>query len=220
MVSFLVTLITLAVIAGFIITLVTHTYWLSLIIAGCIILILESFFGVIELKKTRKQKILFPIVNGIVGLCFVISGMILKTDPDGLTKFFDENVPLACLLLFLIAGIALILHALTEPRWKRRYCTEKVTGTCVELQRGYTHKGYKASAPVYEFNYAGGVHRIAESSYSRFANPKIGEEREIYVDVEAFDETDTQPAIHSTKPAGSYRFVAMSLVGFIMVYVV
>lgn len=59
MVSFGVTLILLAVIAGFIITLVTHTYWLSLIIAGCIILILESFFGVIELKKQESGRFYF-----------------------------------------------------------------------------------------------------------------------------------------------------------------
>lgn len=149
--------------------------------------------------------------------------MILKTDPDGLKRFLDENVPLACLLLFLIAGIALILHALTEPRRKRRYCTEKVMGTCVELQRGYTHKGYRAFAPVYEFNYAGEVHRIAESSYSRFANPKIGEEREIYVDVEAFDEI--YEPIRTRRFGRMYCglgicFVAMSLLGFIMVYVI
>ncbi len=35
--------------------------------------------------------------------------------------------------------------------------------------------------PIYEFYYAGETHCIAESTYSNFANPQIGEKREIYV---------------------------------------
>lgn len=98
-------------------------------------------------------------------------------------------------------------------------------GVCVDLQVCLTASSgrRRSRVPIYEFYYAGETHRIAESTYSNFANPQIGEKREIYVDTESLDE------IH--EPIRSHKlnimtcgfgicFAAMALLGLFMVYVV
>lgn len=223
--SCLVTLIVLTVIAGFIISLVTHIYWLTVTIAGCFLLSLDSILLIGEFEKQRKRNFTFPLIILVAGVCAVICGIMLKIDPDGFKNFALKYTPLAGLLLFLFSGIGIILSALTEPTRKRRYCTEKVTGVCVDFQVSLTaSRGRRRSrAPIYEFYYAGETHRIVESTYSNFANPQIGEEREIYVDTESLDEI--YEPIRSRKlsimTCGlGICFVAMALLGLIMGYVV
>lgn len=223
--SCLVTLIVLAVIAGFIISLVMHIYWLTVMIAGCFLLALDSILLIGEFEKKRKRNFIFPLIILAAGVCAVICGIMLKIDPDGFKEFALKYAPLAGLLLFLFSGIGIILSALTESTRKRSFCTEKVMGVCVDLQVGLTaSSGHRRSrVPIYEFYYAGGTHRIVESTYSNFANPQIGEKREIYVDTESLDEI--YEPIRSRKlnimTCGlGICFAAMSLLGFIMVYVV
>ncbi len=102
---------------------------------------------------------------------------------------------------------------------------EKVMGVCVDLQVGLTASSgrRRSHVPIYEFYYAGETHRIAESTYSNFANPQIGEKREIYVDTESLDEI--YEPIRSRKlnimTCGlGICFAAMALLGLFMVYVV
>lgn len=223
--SCLVTLIVLAVIAGFIISLVTHIYWLTVTIAGCFLLSLDSILLIGEFEKQRKRNFIFPLIILSAGVCAFICGIMLKIDPDGFKEFALKYAPLAGLLLFLFSGIGIIVSALTESTRKRRYCTGKVMGVCVDLQVGLTaSSGHRRSrAPVYEFYYAGGTHRIAESTYSNFANPQIGAKREISVDTESLDEI--YEPIRSRKlnimTCGlGICFTAMALLGLIMVYVV
>lgn len=219
--SCLVTLIVLAVIAGFIISLVTHIYWLTVMIAGCFLLSLDSILFIGEFEKQRKRNFLFPFIIFAAGVCAVICGIMLRIDPDGFKDFALKYTPFAVLILFLFSGIGIILSALTEPMRKRRYCTEKITGVCVDLQVGITASSgrHRSHVPIYEFYYAGGTHRIAESTYSNFANPQIGEKREIYVDTESLDEI--YEPIRSRKlnimTCGlGVCFVAMVLLGLIM----
>lgn len=54
--SCLVTLIVLAVIEGFIISLVIHIYWLTVMIAGCFLLALDSILLIGEFEKKTKKK--------------------------------------------------------------------------------------------------------------------------------------------------------------------
>lgn len=223
--SCLITLIVLAVIAGFIISLVTHIYWLTVMIAGCFLLALDSILLIGEFEKQRKRNFIFPLIIFAAGICAVICGIMLKIDPDGFKAFALKYTPFAVLLLFFFSGIGIILSALTEPIRKRRYCTEKVTGVCVDLQVSLTasHGRRRSRVPIYEFYHAGEIHRIAENTYSNFANPQIGEEREIYVDAESLDEI--YEPIRSRRIGRMYCglgicFAAMALLGLVMVYVV
>lgn len=187
--SCLVTLIALTVIAGFIISLVMHIYWLTVTIAGCFLLSLDSILLIGEFEKQRKRNFTFPLIILAAGVCAVICGIMLKIDPDGFKNFALKYTP------------------------------------CVDFQVSLTaSRGRRRSrAPIYEFYYAGETHRIAESTYSNFANPQIGEEREIYVDTESLDEI--YEPIRSRKlsimTCGlGICFVAMALLGLIMGYVV
>lgn len=223
--SCLVTLIVLAVIAGFIISLVTHIYWLTVMIAGCFLLVPDSILLIEEFEKQRKRNFIFPLIIFAAGGCAVICGIMVKIDPDGFKDFALNNTPLAVLLLFLCSGIGIIVSALTEPTRKRRYCTEKVMGVCVDLQVGLTaSSGHRRSrVPIYEFYYAGETHRIAESTYSNFANPQIGEKREIYVDTESLDkiyEPIRSRKLNIMTCGLGICFAAMALLGLFMVYVV
>lgn len=98
-------------------------------------------------------------------------------------------------------------------------------GVCVDLQVGLTaSSGHRIShAPVYEFFYAGGTHRIVESTYSNFANPQIGERREIYVDTVTLDEI-YEPIrvckLNKMTCGLGICFAAAALLGLVMVYVV
>ena len=176
--SFLVTLIVIGLIIGFIISLVKHTYWLTVVTAGCFLLSLDSILFMSELEKKRKRSFVFPFIILFVGICTVICGIILKAEPY------------AVLLLFVLIGLLLIVSAFTEPKRMLRYCTEKVTGVCVDYKMSISANSNRnmSRAPVYEFSYNGETRRIAESTFSNFANPQIGDEREIYIDTESLDE--------------------------------
>lgn len=149
----------------------------------------------------------------------------MKIVPDGFKDFALKYTPLAALLLFLFIGIGFILSAFTEPMRKRRYCTEKVTGVCVDLQVSLTASSgrRRSHVPIYEFYYAGETHRIAENTYSNFADPQIGEKREIYVDTVTLDEI-YEPIrackLNKMTCGLGICFAAAALLGLIMVYVV
>lgn len=188
--SFLVTLIVIGLIIGFIISLVKHTYWLTVVTAGCFLLSLDSILFMSELEKKRKRSFVFPFIILFVGICTVICGIILKADPESFKRIALKYAPYAVLLLFVLIGLLLIVSAFTEPKRMLRYCTEKVTGVCVDYKMSISANSNRnmSRAPVYEFSYNGETRRIAESTFSNFANPQIGDEREIYIDAESLDE--------------------------------
>ena len=71
-----------------------------------------------------------------------------------------------------------------------KYCTEKVMGVCVDYKMSIASGSNRnmSRAPIYEFSYNGETHRIAENTFSNFANPQVGDEREIFIDPESLDE--------------------------------
>lgn len=222
--SFLVTFIVLALMAGFVISLIKHVYWLAVIIAGCFLLSLDIIMFIGEFEKERKRNFAFPVIICVAGICAVACGIMLKIDPDGFIKFALANAPLAAMLLFFVAGIGMIWAAVTEPTRKRRYCTEMVRGVCVELKVSLSSSHRNRSyAPVYEFYFAGETRRIAESGYANFGNPQIGEEREIYLDTESLDEfyEPIRAAKMNKMTCGlGIAFAVAAVLGLIMMYVV
>ncbi len=208
----------LGLIAGFVISLVIHAYWLSLVLFGSFLLLLDGIMWHGELTKTRKRSFVFPLLILAAGGCALLCGVLLKTAPEALAAFFDAYAPDIIFLLLLAAGAFIILCALTEPKRKLRYCTEQVTAVCTELR-----SNGKNDAPVYTFYYAGGEHQIAESTYTNYANPEIGETREIYIDPVSLDEL-YEPVRAKAVRRFSYVFggcfVVLTLIGIFMMHVV
>ena len=173
----------MAGIIGFILSLVRHVYWLSILLAGGFLLLLSGILLHEECARERKRSFLFPLLLSAAGVITAVCGILLKTQPEATAAFFNAHAPELVLPLLSAAGFGMIASALTEQKRKLRYCTEQVTAVCTELR----HSG-KSRAPVYTFSYAGAEHQIAESSYTNFANPAVGETREIYIDPVSLDE--------------------------------
>ncbi len=78
-------------------------------------------------------------------------------------------------------------------------------------------------APIYEFYYEGGLYRITENIFTNFGNPKLDDERELYVDTESLDqiyEPIRADVINKMTGILGGIFAAMSLFDLYMVYVV
>lgn len=187
--SFL-TLVVIVLILGFIFTMYKHIYWLSVIIGGAFLLVIDLVMFMKEFEKERKRNFLLPMITCILGGVAVWCGTMLKKDPEMLKTFVLDHALLFLWGLFLCIGVGVLVFALTEPRRKRRYCTVRVYGECVGFRTKFSSSrgGHRVHAPVYEFHFGGEMHCVAESSYSRFANPLEGEKRELYFDTETLEE--------------------------------
>lgn len=151
------------------------------------LLLLDAVLWSTELEKTRKRSLLFPLLIPAAAALLIVSGIVMKAAPDKLTNFFERYAPDRVMLLCTAADVGITAEALTEPRRKRRFCTEPVTAICTELQVHYNKSG-RTYAPVYEFRLNGRTCRVADTLFTASGNPNIGETREIYADPVSADE--------------------------------
>lgn len=185
--NILLMLLVLGLIAGFVISLVTHTYWVTLLTAGGFLLLLDAVLWSTELEKTRKRSLLFPLLLLAAAVLLIVCGILMKTVPDQLASFFETYAPDCVMLLCAAVGAGIITAALTEPKRKLLVCTEPVTAVCSELLP-HQNKSGRTYAPVYEFQLNGKTCRVADTLFTASGNPEPGETRQIYADPVSADE--------------------------------
>lgn len=222
--SFL-TLVVIVLIVGFLFTFAKHIYWLTVIICGAFLLVVDIVMFTKEFEKDRKRNFLLSIITCIIGIVTVLCGVMLKKDIAWLKAFVIKYGLLFAMFLLLSVGVGMLIFAITEPNRKRRYCTVRVYGECVGFATKFSSSrgGHRVHAPIYEFHFGEERHCVAERKFSRFANPQEGETRELYVDVKTMDE------IFEPMRAGKLRLsvyargvclVTVSIIGLCMMYVV
>ncbi len=220
--SFL-TLVVIVLIVGFLFTLEKHIYWLTVIIGGAFLLVIDIVMFAREFEKDRKRNFLLPVITCLIGSVTAFCGAMLKKDPEMVKAFVSKHILLLGMLLLLSIGVGLLFCAITEPRRKKRYCTVRVFGECCGFATKFSSSrgGHRVHAPIYKFHFGEEEYCIAEKSFSRFFNPLEGEKRELYVDTETMDE------IYEPIRAGKLRkftyglgfcFTVIPIVGLIMMY--
>jgi len=222
--SFL-TLVVIVLIVGFLLTFAKHIYWLTVIISGTFLLVVDIVMFTREFEKDRKRNFLLPIITCIIGMVMVLCGVLLKKDIAWLEAFVMKYGLLFAMFLLMSVGVGMLIFAITEPNRKRRYCTVRVFGECVGFGTKFSSSrgGHRVHAPIYEFHFGEEMHCVAERKFSRFANPQEGEKRELYVDVETMDEI-FEPIragkLRISVYARGFCLVAVSIIGLYMMYVV
>ncbi len=165
------------------------TPWLaSLVIAA--VFVLCGILAVRQAKRSAKPAYRFGVTSFAIGAAMGVSGLALTAERFGLLTLPKEGA-LADRIrsgVFAVIGIGIIAFVLAGYFHKRRWCTERVEATCVELIHVRNRRGRVSQVPVYEFFCGGATHQLRGNTASTSANPHVGETRMIYVDPVYLDE--------------------------------
>lgn len=125
----------------------------------------------------------FPLV-GFFMTAFPIAD-IIKKKMGGETLFTDGFMLGMVSVIFTAAGALMIVMPFVKRHFMLKKCTEVVMARCIYLDSHISrddHGSTRVYAPKWEYYFGGMVYQHQESTYSNVGVPRLGDEREIYVD--------------------------------------
>ena len=167
---------------------ILHTPWMAALAFGAVFLFCGSLF-IRQARQSPKPQYRWAVLCLSVGAFIAADGVLLLLARIGIVKLpegeaFGDSVKA---VVFLAVGFGILAFMLAGLLHKKKYCTERVEGVCVDLKEIRSHRN-RTSVPVYEFFYAGRTHQLTEQTGTAFANPQIGDVRVFYIDPEHLDE--------------------------------
>ena len=155
---------------------------MGIVFVSCSILMLQG-----QLKKPKKRLGLSLLI-GLLGFIFCFIGIMDRFGPRALKSWADENERWITCGVLIVVGAGLILSGFLGRIQKRRYCTELVEGTCIELRQGRGSNSRNLYSPVYRYYYQGEWRTVTNNLFTNYGNPNIEDVRQIYIDPVYFDE--------------------------------
>ena len=119
---------------------------MGVVFISCSILMLQG-----QLKKPKKKFGLVLLIGGL-GVIFCFIGIVDRFGPMSLKSWADENERWITCGVLIVVGAGLILSGFLGGILKRRYCTELVEGTCIELRQSRGSNSRHLYSPVYRYN--------------------------------------------------------------------
>lgn len=138
-------------------------------------------FGFVPIKNGEGKEKLVGVPFLLVGICCIFIPLFIL-HPELLRKQinWDMVIPILGVLVFIFAGIAMLVLPAMEKRRRKKVYTEKVEATIVRYET-MSHKGTVLYCPVYRIKYWGREREISDNSYSNFGNMEIGTELELKI---------------------------------------
>lgn len=155
--------------------------------------------------------------NGAISLfCFFVSALFLFLGwvnvfgSNELRVKVEEKYPLLFSLLFFFLGLGIIITHLVNNILKKKRCTHIVNATVIGLKpHRDSNDDTTTYSPIYQFWFNGNEYTVTTSSSRNFALPKIGSQKDIYINPQS--PTDFySPAISDT--------LLILLFGFLVIY--
>lgn len=169
---------------------ILNTPWMASLFFAAVFL-LCGIAAVRQERQSIKPSYRFGALFISIGAAMAVSGLALTAERFGLLTLPKEGALADRIrsVVFIVIGIGIIAFVLAGYFHKRRWCTERVEGVCVEMAPVRRKKRRNPSmVPVYEFFCGGTTHRLRDSTGARWCKPKIGDTRKIYIDPEHLDE--------------------------------
>lgn len=131
-------------------------------------------FGLIPLKAAIGKEKLISIPFILVGLCCIVIPYLMM-NPDLLSVNLNWNniIPLLLILVFVIAGIAMIFIPVIFNNKLKKICTITVNAKIVDYKCTYSDNRKKLYCPIYEFEFNGKKYEVSNNKYSNFDNKPI-----------------------------------------------
>lgn len=168
---------------------ILNTPWMASLFFAAVFL-LCGIAAVRQERQSIKPSYRFGALFISIGAAMAVSGLALTAERFGLLTLPKEGALADRIrsVVFIVIGIGMIAFVLAGYFHKRRWCTERVEATCVELVQVRSRRGRVSQVPVYEFFCGGATHLLRGNTASTSANPHVGETRMIYVDPVHLDE--------------------------------
>ena len=143
-------------------------------------------FGIIGLVSTIsnngfKLRNLPILLIPLVGIGAIAGGIIIQYGSDEFKKKCFDNLPMVCIILFMVIGIFLIICGLYNALYLKLTCTEYVNGECVEVKTQYNSNRSETYCPVYSFSYNGQIYKVCNEIYTNSYCPAVGQCYELYI---------------------------------------
>lgn len=128
-------------------------------------------------KLRNLPLLLFPLV----GIGAIAGGIIIQYGSDEFKEKCFDNLPMVCIILFMVIGIFLIIGGLYNALYLKLTCTEYVNGECVEVKTQYNSNHSETYCPVYSFSYNGQIYKVCNDIYTNSHCPAVGQRYELYI---------------------------------------
>ena len=163
--------------------------WLVGVATGILFIYIPAILIFKEMKKEKKH-LGIPIIFVICGVLMFAYGIFDLVGSNETKASFDDFGGKMVPFIMILVGIGMLVgHFINRNRLKK-YCTQPVQATCVELIRPRSgHNTYpRRFTPLYEFYYNGEYKRLMNGTITSRGYPQAGEVREIYIDPVHLDE--------------------------------
>ena len=157
---------------------------LMLFLAG----ILFTYIGIRVIARDVKDKrsvSYVPVIAGICGIGMIALAGFQLMGTEEMKKTYESYTGTIACVSVIVVGIGIIIGNLISRSSAQKKYTQPVTAKCVQLLTPRNGSGVPVKlTPLYEFYYNGETRRIMNSFYSNRGNPRVGEEREIFINHE------------------------------------
>lgn len=125
-------------------------------------------------------------INGITITILCLAAVCVS-----LSLWLNEKINVVCLVAvgLLMIGIIFLDVSLITYLTRRKFCTEEVSATCVEIQEHYDYKMKQdLYRPVWEYYMDGEMRRVTNDVWFNRGVPNVGDKTTIIIDPENNDQ--------------------------------
>lgn len=144
-------------------------------------------------NNSRKRNVIPGVIVGVFVAALCVAGALLNNTDQAIPERLKNGFPLYFFGAFAIAGLALVISAVSTIRYRADRCTYVTDAVCIDLVHRLStdSDGHSSSvyAPVYEFECNGRTQTIRSNHYtSRNFAPSIGSRATLHIDTEEFSD--------------------------------
>lgn len=144
-------------------------------------------------NNTVKRHTIPYVIVAVLVVPLCIAGAVLNNTDQAIPERLKNGFPLYFFGAFAIAGLALVISAVSTIRYRTDRCTYVTDAVCIDLVHRLStdSDGHSSTvyAPVYEFEYNGSPQTIRNNHYtSRNFAPAIGSRATLHIDIEEFSD--------------------------------